>query len=466
MAGKSAPRRTANGERRTADGNVMGILSEVSKEFHKFWTRLSSGSIASSVETWGPYPAQEPMLERASAFFSAKMTDDFQSLVARKAEDLRHFDVVGMNRAVAICASGRSGSVLLASYLDGHDDVMLMPNLLSQKIYPFFEHYGSWSLREKLLAFPFFQTVEVDNFLDFFGGDFPIGVADYHAAVNAIFEVFGAWPQEILESRKSFFQFLHVAYCLALGHRHVTASPMIVYAQHMLDDELAKRFVEDFPQGRFIETVRDPITTSDRLFEHSLERRGSMAPWSVISYLTFAGLPHPGMESRTQVIRFEDLHQCLEQTMRGLAAWLGLAYSESLLKSTFHDRAYMWKSGSNVWTGVRSKPVIREARYTWRTDRWLLFALLNEDFAAWNYTCPKFFRHYAARVLTSALVLLIPMKMEFISAARLFKSPSKGARKVLNGVVRICLCRVGIMSLVVVELYRRIILGKKVLEMR
>jgi Sulfotransferase family len=444
----------------------MGMLSEVSNEFHKFWTRLSSGSIASSVDTWGPYPPQEPMLERAEEFFSRDKTDEFQSLVAKKTEDLRHFDVTRMNRAVAICASGRSGSVLLASYLDGHGDVILMPNLLSHKIYPFFERYRSWSLREKLLAFPFFQTAEADNFLDFFGGDFPIGAADYHAAVNAIFEVFGDWPRELLESRKSFFQFVHVAYCVALGHRPVVASPMIVYAQHMLDDELAKRFVEDFPQGRFIQTVRDPITTTDRLFEHSLEHRGSMAPWSVISYLTFAGLPHPGMEARTQVIRFEDLHQCLEQTMRGLAAWLGLAYSESLLKSTFHDRPYMWKSGANVWTGVRSKPIIRESRYTSLTDRWLLFALLNEDFMAWHYSCPKYFRHVFIRILTSTVVLLIPMKMEFISASRLFKSPTKSVRKVLNGVVRICLCRVGIMSLVIAELYRRLVSGKKVLGMR
>jgi hypothetical protein len=444
------------------------MLAELFNECRKFWTRLSSGTITSSLHTWGPYPPQEPMLERARAFFHAKETDDFQSLVAKKAGDIRRFDILGMDRAVAICASGRSGSVLLASYLDGHDEIILMPNLLSHKIYPFFERYQSLSLREKLLAFPFFQTDEADNFLDFFGGDFPIGAADYYAAVNALFEVFGAWPQELLESRKLFFKFLHVVYCVALGRRPASARPMIVYAQHMLDDELAKRFVEDFPQGCFIQTVRDPITSSGRLFEHSLRHRGSiMAPWSVISYLTFAGLPHPGMESRTQIVRFEDLHLRLEQTMRGLAAWLGLPYCASLLNSTFHDRPYVWRSGANVWSGVRPKAAIRDSRHASLTDRWLLFALLNEDFVAWNYSYPKLFRHASARILACALVLLIPMKMEFISAGTLIKSrAAKGFRGAMKGIVRLCLCRAGIVCLVITELYRRTALNKKVFEIR
>jgi hypothetical protein len=407
------------------------------------------------------------MLERAGVFFRALENADFPPLVASKAEGMRRFDIAGMHRAVAICAAGRSGSVLLASYLDGHDDVILMPNLLSHKIYPFFERYQSWSLREKLLAFPFFQTAEADNFLDFFGGDFPIGAADYYAAVNALFEVCGSWPKETLESRKSFFKFLHVVYSVALGGRPASACPMIVYAQHMLDDELTRRFIEDFPEGRLIQTVRDPITSSGRLFEHSLQHRGFMGPWSVISFLTFAGLPHPGMESRTQVVRFEDLHLRLEETMRALAAWLGLSYSSSLLNSTFHGRPYVWRSGANVWSGVRPKAAMRDCRYTSVTDRWLFYALLNEDFVAWNYFHPKVFRHAPARILTCMLVLLIPMKMEFVSAGVLVKTlPAKGLRNAMNGMLRICLCRAGIVSLVIVELYRRIALGKKVLVMR
>lgn len=444
----------------------MAMLAEISDQFHRFWARLSSRSIRSSLHTWGPYPAQDPMLERARAFFRAEEASSSQSLAAATIENMKHFDIAGMHRAVAICAYGRSGSALLASYLSGHADIILMPGLLSQKIYPFFERYGSLSLREKLIAFPFFHTPEIDNFLDFFGGDFPIGAANYYAAINAVFEVYGDWPVEALESRRAFFQILHVVYSVAQGRRPASRQPMIVYAQHLLDNELASRFVEDFPQGRFIQTVRDPITNTARSFKHNSSHFGFMATWYVISYQTFAGLPHPGKESRTRVVRFEDLHLRLEETMRALVGWLGLAYSSSLLDSTFHDRPYLWRSGTNIWSGARPEAATRDAQDTSFTDRCLFFALLNEEFVAWNYPCPGIFRHAPVRILTCMLLLLIPLKMEIMSACGLFKLlPSKGWRYGINGIIRILVCRAGIMSLVMVELYRRVVVGKKVLQM-
>jgi hypothetical protein len=405
------------------------------------------------------------MVERARAFFSSEKDHD-PALDAQAAGDMSFFDIAGMDKAVAICACGRSGSVLLASYLDGHSDVILMPNLISHKIYPFFERYKSLTLREKLIAFPFFQTAETDNFLDFFGGDFPLVPSAYYAAVKALFEVHGSLSAEFLESRRAFFQFVHVAYCVALHRRPANPRPMIVYAQHMLDGELARRFIEDFPQGRFIQTVRDPITNSSRLAAHSLQRHGTLGPWYVISYLTFAGLPHPGMESCTTVIRFEDLHSSLEEVMRALACWLGLAYQPSLLDSTFHGRPYSWSNGTKTWTGKRLDAGDRESKHTFWSDRCLLFSLLNEDFVAWHYKCPAIFRSSSVRIVTCLLVWIIPLKIEFISARGLIKSlPSQGVRHAAKGIARLLFCRVGIMSLVAVELYRRIALGKKVLKL-
>src|SRR6266851_6813172 len=77
-------------------------------------------------------------------------------LIAGKIADLRHYDVLGIDRVVAICCWGRSGSYLLASLLDGHDDVITMPLSLGELIYPFWEKHGHLSLREKLAAYPGF----------------------------------------------------------------------------------------------------------------------------------------------------------------------------------------------------------------------------------------------------------------------------------------------------------------------
>jgi hypothetical protein len=51
--------------------------------------------------------------------------------VADKVQLARGYDVLHMDRAVAILFWGRSGSLLLASYLDGHDETLVMPAMTS-----------------------------------------------------------------------------------------------------------------------------------------------------------------------------------------------------------------------------------------------------------------------------------------------------------------------------------------------
>jgi len=424
--------------------------------FYKLWKRLSSRSRS---PMWGTYPAQEPMLQQARALFRAEEAKDFNSLVASKIEDIRHFDVEGMERAVAICNCGRSGSELLASYLDGHDDVIMIPMLRSLRIYQFFECYQSLSLHDKLIAFPVFQT-------DLFQGDFPIAAADYYAAVKALFEVYGDRSLEFLESRRTFFVFLHVVYCVALGRRPASPHPLIVYAQHMWHDQLARRFVEDFPQARFIHTVRDPITNCDRIYDAWFPSSGILATAYVIRHLTISDIPHPGMESHTRAIRFEDLHLHLEKTMRAVADWLSLPFRSSLLDSTFNGVPWVVKRGTISFSGARPEQAVRNTRNISFTDQGLLFAVLNEDFVTWNYPCPNIFKHALIRVLTCMLVLLIPMKIEIIAARTSIKQiPSRGFRYAINIVAQSFVCRVGIMTLLAVDLGRRLIFGKKVLEL-
>jgi hypothetical protein len=84
-------------------------------------------------------------------------------LIASKIADLRHYDVLGIDRVVAICCWGRSGSYLLASLLDGHDDVIMLPTSVGQFIYRFWEKHRHFSLREKLLAYPRFVEQQMPD---------------------------------------------------------------------------------------------------------------------------------------------------------------------------------------------------------------------------------------------------------------------------------------------------------------
>jgi hypothetical protein len=438
----------------------------IARDLRRFYHRLSRRSHSSTSSAWTAYPTAELMLQTAQAYIGAEQCADLSTLVARKTEAVRNFDIAGMQSAVAICTYGGSGSMLLASYLDGHDDVIALPVLFSQAIYPFFQHYQSLPLRDKLLAYPFFSEPNFDDFeRSFSRDDTRIRAVHYYAAVDALLKVYGDRPASFLQSRRTFFVFVHVAHCVALGRHPAIAAPLIVYGQHIWDDDLATRFVEDFQQARFIHTVRDPISNCSR---HLARYTGNcLAAALVVSHLTYADVPHTGMEHRTRAIRFEDLHLHLGETMRSLAAWLGLPYQNALLESSFNGVPYVATRGTSTWSGPRPEQAVRDTKNVSFTDRSLLYAVLYEDFVAWNYPCPKAFAHASVRVLVALLFLLLPMRIEIITAKLLIRSlPTMSLGNAVNGFARIIASRAAIIVLLGMELGRRLVARKTVLTLR
>ena len=428
----------------------------------RFWTLLSSRGRAIPVWHQFPWmPAADELLERAHAFFSAERAKAPDSLTARRLSDIRHFDLEGMQRVVAICAWGSSGSLLLASYLDGLDDVIMLPAYTGCALYAFFDNYRSLSLRDKLLIYPFLDD---GHFNYFFHGEHSVSGAEYFAAVNAACEVYGDSPAEFLESRRLFIRLLHVVHCVALGRLPAGPRPLIVYQQHAPNEAQARYLAEDFADVRFIHTVRDPISNCSRLFEQSFKVAGSRAAGNVIMVLTTQDAPHQNMESRTLAVRFEDMHLRVAETMSTVVDWLGLPYRPLLLESTFSGRPWTVTRGTTTWSGAQPAQAVRDCRNVSFTDRCLLSAVLYEDFAAWNYPCPKIFRHAPVRILTCLLLLLIPMRMEVILARRALSS--RDMREVGKGLVRFCIGRVQIMLLLAVDLYRRLAFRMRVLPLR
>lgn len=366
----------------------------------------------------------EELLLRANALFHEEQSTDLRGVIAEKIEDLRRYDVLAMDRVVAIMCWGRSGSLLLSSYLDGHEDVMLLPELCGWRLYQFFERYQSLSLRDKLIAYPAYEP----NYGRFFDGNFAISSAQYYAAVQAILEFYGKWPAEFLESRRAFFLFVHIAYNLALDRRPASSHPLIVYALHDLDNVVAGQLVEDFPQAKFVHTIRDPISTCDGMFHFvfgtlfkNAPRAYTLAPYGALVCLADKDRPHSGMESRTRTIRFEDLHCDAARTMRELSDWLGLPYQATLLDSTFNGIPYVVKRDGQAWSGRRLEQIQRNPRNLSLKDRALLFAFFYENFLDWDYPCPKIFGHPIVRCMVFVSLLPFPMKMEIIAARAVFK---------------------------------------------
>lgn len=66
-----------------------------------------------------------------------------------------------------------------------------------------------------------------------------------------------------------------------------------------------------------------------------------------------------------------------------------LSYRPTLLQSTYNGLPWVVTRGEHSWTGAQVEQTVRDVTCNSIYDRALLFALLSEDFVAWNYPCPR-----------------------------------------------------------------------------
>jgi Sulfotransferase family len=362
--------------------------------------------------------------------------------VAGKLQLARGYDVPHMDRAVAILCWGRSGSLLLSSYLDDHDETLVMPALTSGLVHKFFASYPALSVWEKLIAYPtnFELTFygEYGEFNEFFGGRFPIVPAEYYAAVQALYQLYGRADPAWLERRRTFFQLLFVATAVATRRAVGHPRPIMVHSQHWYSGEAATQLLEDFPSAWFIHTVRDPISCFDSWFDHQTvadrfvlanhRHRGpyyAMTALETASVLTRQDRPQPGAELRSVALRFEDLHVAPENVMQRLAAFLGIPFKPSLVQSTFNGIAWVNVTHTGTWTGANPANATRRARNLGFRGRLLVSALLYDNFRTWRYPAPAWLRHGSLRAIAFGGVWLShwvwPMRIERIAAANVWR---------------------------------------------
>jgi Sulfotransferase family len=362
--------------------------------------------------------------------------------VAGKLQLARGYDVSHMDRAVAILFWGRSGSLLLSSYLDGHDETLVMPALTSGLVYKFFARYPRLSVWEKLIAYPtnFELTFagEFGEFNEFFGGRFPIEPAEYYAAVHALYQLYDRRDPAWLERRRTFFQLLFVATAVATRRPAQHPRPIMVHSQHWFSDDLAAQLLEDFPSAWFIHTVRDPISAFDSWFDFQAtadrfalanhqHRRPHYAQTvlDTVRVLTEYDRPQPCAEMRSVALRFEDLHVAPETVMQRAAAFLGIPFNTSLLESTFNGTAWVNITQGGTWTGANPANSTRRSRNLGFRGRALVSALMYEEFRTWRYPVRAWLRHGAPRAIAFGAIWLSlwvwPMRMERIGAANVWR---------------------------------------------
>jgi Sulfotransferase family len=356
-------------------------------------------------------------------------------------------------RVAALFFWGRSGTVFLHSLFDGHPEVLTFP---ATRVNSF--HHRQWpdiagaATREEMVAkFIRWNPSCFDGTKDrWFEGladlgptkDTPLFVDEERFTRALLARLPERSPGAI--RRRDFFVAAHYAYAEARGE-DVSKKKVLLYHLHSPEayDGIGAA-LEDFPDMVAIGTVREPLRS---LASYLRKNRELARLLGQDDRATYAGMVRTGgfnalyrhqlsgwselfdrRAMRRYEVRLEDLHDSPRTTMTRLASWLGLAWDESLLASTWNGLAYwgdqMAVKRQNGFSGAHTRQSAEEkVEALDALDRYVLEGLL----ASWRREHGYDRARWHARVL-APLLMHAPTKAE---RAALVEAPIAAARSVV-----------------------------------
>ena len=142
----------------------------------------------------------------------------------------------------------------------------------------------------------------------------------------------------------------------------VAFAPRLAY----LDEQGIADFFKSYPEGRLIQMVRDPHTWYPSAKHHLANGKTPLTPeqnldlWCASAESITRNKKHFG--DRVLVLRFEDLLERTQETMRALTNELGIAFHQSLLQPTFNGSPVSANSSFPVpHSGIVTEPLNRDA---------------------------------------------------------------------------------------------------------
>lgn len=334
---------------------------------------------------------------------------------------------LGLERVVAVNYYGRSGSVFLQSLFDNHPGVITTPGFYMTLIYEFYSVNN---------ALPPMRLVErfMEQFAILFDARSPFkawsgveghGVEmgftkmgpDQNEVLNSDRQVFFQSMFDILGQeagpvpRKLFFQAVHVAYQMALGGSvEIDRKQHIIFPLHQTQTSRnALQFIEDFPEAKYVHTIREPLQSLGSFHKHYPAR-------SHLEPSLFGGIPvHEKVRASSRSVKLEDLHANPRLVMERLCLWLDIPWDELLLESTFQGLEW-WGDRSSVKLNGFSRAAIAKNNDDIFPlfDKVRLWILLAPKYEKWKYDVPQWCRSVAAKILVLPS-LLVPLHIELKS---------------------------------------------------
>jgi len=322
-----------------------------------------------------------------------------------------------------VCVMGHmhAGAGLMSSLLDHHPNLLNMPDNVLRTVYEFWDKNGHLPVDQLVESF-------LDDYAILFDAWAPAKVGP-QVGESKGWTTLGEERNEVLQvdqaafkrimtdiigteakiSRKLFFQALHLAYAEALGRQ--VQDPQILFGLHTSVTHRLQKFLDDFPEGKFLQMVRHPMQALGTNFK-AAHRTGYVYPAAAASLVesALAG-PFLPLERRPQWrgVRMEDVHQFSKETMQRVCDWLQIPWDETVLRSTINGKQWWNEKGSPQVSGPND--VIISQRYEDYLpffDRFRLNVLSARICRVHGYEVKARYRWFATRLLVLPL-LAIPL---------------------------------------------------------
>lgn len=250
-----------------------------------------------------------------------------------------------------------SGSKVFQSYLDNHPQIYMLPAYPLLYLYPHWRRWeqemaGNWTWPLVINAFCI-QHASVINPQAIPGHNGMTGLGENRDDSEAIDgELFRSFLLHLLAEEpitiRNFILAVHYAYAFCRGEE-ISPKRILVYHIHV-QAYVSEYLMADFPDMLILGMVRDQLSNHHGRYAHSisgvqdqkLNRSDAILLRRRNYYEVCRLLYHPSAPVRnadpakTRVVRIEDLHLQLEETMRAVAKFLNIDFNPCLLESTFN----------------------------------------------------------------------------------------------------------------------------------
>ena len=325
-------------------------------------------------------------------------------------------------KTIIIFPYGRSGSDLLQSLFDNHEEISQFPGI-------FF-----WPKFFKKIQFEMSLQKIADSFIrdHKFSFDSRLNRIERHEQLGERKDSFYTVNEELFKKnflslftdlknkKRDIFINLHLAYSLSCGE-NINKKKIIVINLHLLE------YYRDFEDinHEIILTIRNPIAVLSSSAKGWLNYKSGKhtSPWQCYYFIRrvfeiFKELLEK--KNSFHVVKLESLHLHTEKTLKNLSKVIGIEYNEKLLISSYHGKKWWGDSLSKEYLDGLNPHFKNNINfnYFFKKDLILINHFLNKIFLNFDYKKEEF----KENIFLIPFLKLLPLKIELLFFIQQLKS--------------------------------------------